>query len=171
MTGDVFRKVQLVLFVILFANLLVAALKIVVGSLINSASMTADGFHSLSDGMSNVIGLIGIRLAMKPKDSDHPYGHNKFETLAGLFISGMLFFVGGKVIYDAIGRFQNPVELDITLPSLIAMVLTLAINIVVSTMEYKKGKGIKQPDSYLRLDAHKKRYLCVHRSTGNTCRD
>ena len=131
--------------VILFANLAVAALKIVVGSLINSASMTADGFHSLSDGMSNVVGLIGIRLAMKPKDSDHPYGHNKFETLAGLFISGMLFFVGGKVIYDAIGRFQNPVELDITLPSLIAMVLTLAVNIFVSVTEYRKGKELNSP--------------------------
>ncbi len=145
MTGNVFRKVQFVLFVILLANLFVAAIKIVIGSLINSASMTADGFHSLSDGMSNVVGLIGIRLAMKPKDFDHPYGHNKFETLAGLFISGMLFFVGGKVIYDAIGRFQNPVELDITMPSLIAMVLTLAINIFVSVTEYKKGKELNSP--------------------------
>lgn len=145
MATDVFRRVQLVLWVILFANLAVAALKIVVGSFINSASMTADGFHSLSDGMSNVVGLIGIRLAMKPKDSDHPYGHNKFETLAGLFISGMLFFVGGKVIFDAISRFRNPVELDITMPSLIAMVLTLAVNIFVSVTEYRKGKELNSP--------------------------
>lgn len=145
MTTDVFRRVQLVLFVILLANLAVAGLKIVVGSLINSASMTADGFHSLSDGMSNVVGLIGIRLAMKPKDLDHPYGHNKFETLAGLFISAMLFFVGGKVIYDAIGRFQHLVELNISLSSLIAMLITLAVNIFVTVTEYKKGKELNSP--------------------------
>lgn len=145
MTTDIFRRVQRVLLAILLANLAVAALKIAVGTLIHSASMTADGFHSLSDGMSNVVGLIGVRLAMKPKDSDHPYGHNKFETLAGLFISAMLFFVGGKVIYDAIGRFQHPVDLSISLSSLIAMLITLAVNIFVSVTEYKKGKELNSP--------------------------
>jgi len=58
--------------------------------------MTADGFHSLADGSSNVVGLIGIHFASKPEDKEHPYGHNKYETLAGLFISVMLFFAGGK---------------------------------------------------------------------------
>lgn len=131
------------LFVILLANLLVAALKMIIGTYIHSASMTADGYHSLSDGMSNIIGLIGIRLAMKPKDADHPYGHNKFETLAGLFISAMLFFIGGKVIFDAISRFREPVALDITLSSLMALLLTLAVNIFVSITEYRKGKELK----------------------------
>nr|WP_295970149.1 cation diffusion facilitator family transporter [uncultured Bacillus sp.] len=145
MSTDTFKKVQLVLFVILLANLIVAVLKIVIGSIIQSASMTADGFHSMSDGMSNVVGLIGIRLAMKPKDLDHPYGHNKFETLAGMFISAMLFFVGGKVIYDAMDRFRNPVEPDISMSSLIVMLITLGINIFVSVTEYRKGKELQSP--------------------------
>jgi cation diffusion facilitator family transporter len=85
-----FKRVQKVLFIILLANIFIAVLKIITGSIIKSASLTADGFHSLSDASSNIVGLIGIHFASKPKDEDHPYGHNKFETLAGLFISVML---------------------------------------------------------------------------------
>lgn len=59
-----YKKAQTVLFVILIANLVVAVLKIAVGTIINSSSMTADGFHSLSDGSSNIVGLIGINLRL-----------------------------------------------------------------------------------------------------------
>jgi cation diffusion facilitator family transporter len=104
---DVYKKVRQVLWLILFANLAVAVLKIVVGTFVHSASMTADGFHSLTDGSSNIVGIIGIRLASKPVDEDHPYGHRKFETLAGLFIAGMLFFIGGKIIVEAINRWRK----------------------------------------------------------------
>jgi len=104
--------------------------------------MTADGFHSLTDGSSNVVGLIGIRLASKPVDEDHPYGHRKFETLTGLFISGMLFFIGGKIIIDAINKIMNPVIPSITLESLVMLLATLCINIFVSVFEYKKGKSL-----------------------------
>ena len=63
-------------------NLLVALAKLVVGWMIASISMVADGFHSLTDSASNVVGLIGISAAAKPPDEDHPYGHRKFETIA-----------------------------------------------------------------------------------------
>lgn len=142
MENNIFRKVQQVLFIILIANLIVAALKIIIGMIIKSASMTADGFHSLSDGSSNIVGLIGIYLASKPKDKDHPYGHNKFETLSGLFISAMLFFVGGKVILSSLYRFQNPVIPNINTSSLIVLLFTLVINVFVSVTEYKKGKEL-----------------------------
>jgi hypothetical protein len=62
--------------------------------LIKSSSLTADGFHSLSDGDSNIVGLLGIWMASRPKDESHPYGHSKFETLAGLAIAGMLVVLG-----------------------------------------------------------------------------
>lgn len=137
-----YKKVQQILLTILVANMLVAVLKIVIGTIIKSASMTADGFHSLSDGSSNIVGLIGIQFASKPKDSDHPYGHNKFETLSGLFISAMLFAIAGKIIIDAIGKFKNPIIPNITLESLIVLLFTLCINIFVSVIEYKKGKEL-----------------------------
>lgn len=139
---DTYKKVRQVLWIILFANLGVAALKIVIGTIIHSASMTADGFHSLTDGSSNIVGLIGIRLASEPVDKNHPYGHRKFERLSGLFISGMLFFIGGKIILDAINRFMNPVIPSITMYSLIVLLATLCINIFVCLYEYKKGKKL-----------------------------
>jgi len=142
METDNFKKVKQVLWVILFANLAVAVLKIIVGNIIKSASMTADGFHSLTDASSNIVGLIGIQYASKPVDEDHPYGHRKFETLAGLFISGMLFVVSGKIIIGAIDRFFDPVIPNITFESLIVLLATLSINIFVSVFEYRKGKKL-----------------------------
>jgi cation diffusion facilitator family transporter len=137
-----YKEIRKVLWIILFANLLVAILKIAVGNMIKSASMTADGVHSLSDGSSNIVGLLGIRLASKPVDEDHPYGHKKFETLSGMFIAIMLAFVGGKIIVDAINRLFNPIFTDITVESIIALLVTLGINIFVSVYELKIGKKL-----------------------------
>ena len=136
------RKVKQILYIILIANLLVAAVKIILGSIIKSASMTADGFHSLSDGSSNIVGLIGIHFASKPKDEKHPYGHTKFETLASLFISVMLFFASVRVILGAISRFFTPIAPTVSVESLILLTLTLVVNIAISTIEYKKGKAL-----------------------------
>lgn len=137
-----FKKVQQILFIILLANLLVAALKFIIGSIIKSASMTADGFHSLSDGSSNIVGLIGIHFASKPEDKEHPYGHNKYETLAGLLIAMMLFFAGGNIILSTIQRFKEPLIPEITIISLMVLVFTLIVNIIVSVTEYRKGKEL-----------------------------
>lgn len=137
-----YKEVQKILAIILVANLLVAGLKILVGTIIKSTSMTADGFYSVSDGASNVIGLIGIHFASKGRDKEHPYGHSKYETLAGLFISLMLFIAGGNVILAAIEKFRNPVMPEVTTMSLLALVFTLIVNIVVSNIEYRKGKEL-----------------------------
>lgn len=137
-----YKKVKQVLLIILFANLGVALLKIIIGNSIKSASMTADGFHSISDGTSNIVGLIGIALASKPIDKEHPYGHNKFEVISGLFIGGMLLFLGFKIIIDAVTRFKNPVTPTITMVSLMVLIVTLLINVLVCTYEYRIGKKL-----------------------------
>ncbi|HHX75718.1 MAG TPA: cation transporter, partial [Firmicutes bacterium] len=100
------------------------------------------GFHSLTDGSANVVGLIGVYFAAQPVDRDHPYGHSKFEMFAGLFIAGMLFVLGGKIIIDAIDRFFRPLLPEITVESLVVLLVTLSINIFVSIFEYKKGKAL-----------------------------
>ena len=135
-------QVKRVLWLILLANFIVALLKIVVGIAIRSTSMTADGFHSISDTTSNILGIIGIILASKPGDKEHPYGHSKFEVISGLFIGAMLLFLGGKIILDALVSFRNPVLPDITLESLIVLLITLLINIFVSNYEHKMGKKL-----------------------------
>lgn len=138
-----FKRVSRVLWIILFANLAVATVKILIGNLVKSASITADGFHSLTDGASNIVGLIGISIASKPVDKCHPYGHRKFETLAGLFISAMLFIIGANIVIEGIDRIINPVLPDISFESIIILIGTILINIVICTYEYNMGKKLK----------------------------
>lgn len=139
MVDGKYKSISNVLWIILFLNFIVAAAKIVMGTMINSGSMTADGFHSLTDGSSNVIGLIGIGAASKPIDKDHPYGHKKYETLTGLFIVGMLVFLGFKIISEAITKLMNPVTPEISTASFVVMFVTLCINIFVTRYEHRKG--------------------------------
>ncbi|MCC0699858.1 cation transporter [Clostridioides sp. ZZV15-6383] len=136
---DNYKKVKQVLWIILFANFLVALLKIIIGNQIKSYSMTADGFHSLSDGASNIVGLIGIFFASKPKDKNHPYGHKKFEIITSLFISGMLFVIAINIILSAVLRITSPIAPSITIESLIVLIITLFINIFVCMYEYRVG--------------------------------
>src|SRR6185503_12930948 len=93
-----------VLWIVLFLNLLVAALKLVFGFLSGALSMVADGFHSALDASSNVIGLTGMRVARKAPDPGHPYGHRKFEALAALAISLFLFITCYEILSSLIGR-------------------------------------------------------------------
>ena len=86
-------------------NLAVALAKLVYGIVSHSAAMEADGFHSLFDGASNIIGLVGIWFASRPADDEHPYGHAKFETFAAALIGIMLAFAGytvGKGAVDSL---------------------------------------------------------------------
>lgn len=134
-----YKKVKLILLVLLGANLIVAISKILIGLVINSSSVMADGFHSISDSASNIIGIIGIVLASRPKDSSHPYGHKKFETIASMFIGTMLLFISFSVIKSSIYKLFNPSILDISVESLVIILLTLFINIFVAVYENKQG--------------------------------
>ena len=137
-----YGKIRWILVSILLLNWIVAAAKIIYGLITRCSSMTADGFHSLSDGASNIAGLIGISLACRPSDTDHPYGHRKYETFFSLCIAGMLGIVCYQLIEEGIRRFRNPVTPQIDTMSFIVMLVTLTINILVMKYEYKKGKAL-----------------------------
>lgn len=138
-----YTKVRNVLLGILILNFAVAAAKIIYGMIIDASSMTADGYHSLSDGTSNIVGIIGIWIASKPADENHPYGHHKFETLATVVIGLLLFFIAFTILQGAYTRFKNPVIPKIDIPSFIVMIATLIVNIFISTYETRKGKELK----------------------------
>ncbi|WP_328586448.1 cation diffusion facilitator family transporter [Clostridium nigeriense] len=127
------------LIILLGANLFVAISKIIVGLIINSSSVMADGFHSISDSASNIVGIIGITLASKPKDNEHPYGHKKFETISSIIIGLMLLILGFNVIKTSIYKLFNPSILEISFVSLLIILITLAINIFVAIYENKQG--------------------------------
>lgn len=133
------KKVKLWLIIILIANIVVAIIKMIIGYLTKSTSVIADSYHSLSDGTSNVIGLIGIHFSSKENDECHPYGHGKYEVLACLFIAAMLFITSLNIIKNSILKLINPVVLDISTISILIFISTLIINIIVAITEYKKG--------------------------------
>lgn len=137
-----YKSIRRVLWIIFIANMAVAIIKIVVGKIINSTAIEADGMHSLTDGSSNIIGIVGIKLASKPEDKEHPYGHYKIETLAAGLIGVMLFFIGINVVNGAVERLKNPVEMYISIERIIIFSMTLLVNIFISVYEYKRGKSL-----------------------------
>lgn len=132
-------KVKKILVIILFFNIFVAISKLVIGLIINSSSVIADSIHSMSDSTSNIIGIIAIMLASKPKDKEHPYGHKKFETIASISIGIILLTLGVSLIKTSIKNFFNQSPLYITFDSLLIILFTLIINIFVSIYENKQG--------------------------------
>lgn len=136
------KKVFRVLAIILVANLVVAGTKVILGLVIKSTSLTADGFHSVSDSFSNVVGMVALHFAMRPDDEEHPYGHTKIETLTGAGIGLVLVYLGIRVVLEAIHKFQNPSMPQYTIVSLVMIVITVAINIFVARYERKQGEKL-----------------------------
>ena len=150
-----YTQIKRILIAILGLNWAVALAKIVYGLFTNCNSMAADGFHSLADGTSNIIGLIGIHIASKPRDINHPYGHKKYETFFTLGIAGLLLIISLNLIGKGINRFFKPVVPRIDLTSFLVMLFTLAINLAVMNYEYKKGK-LLQSDILISDSLHTK---------------
>jgi cation diffusion facilitator family transporter len=128
-----------VLWIIMFLNFLVAGFKIIIGTISNSGSIIADGYHSLSDGSGNIVGIVGLSIAGRPIDNNHPYGHKKFETISSMIIGFLLFAVGSKVAYNSVVNIIHPKTPDISYLSFIIMICTLVVNIFVVKYEYSRG--------------------------------
>lgn len=134
-----FRKIRKVMYYVLFLNLAVSFAKITYGYYTDVLSMQSDGFHSLFDGVSNIIGLIGIRIAAKPPDKEHPYGHRKFETLASIVIAVILAAVAFEIVNSAFERFGNNSNPEVTVISFIVMFATMCVNYMVTKYERRVG--------------------------------
>jgi cation diffusion facilitator family transporter len=145
------RSVRRVLKNILALNLLVAGAKLIVGWLSSSISMVADGFHSLTDSASNVVGLVGISVARQPADEDHPYGHRKFETLAVLVIGGLLAMTAWEILESCIDRLRAGGTPRVGVASFVVMATTILINLGVALFEARKAKTLGS--EILRADA------------------
>lgn len=141
--NDTRAQVRKVLFVTLLLNLAVAIGKITIGALTGALSITADGFHSLMDGASNIFGLIASRIADQPPDEDHPYGHRRFETLAALGIGVLLLLTGWEIITSAVERLTAGAEPEVTPLTFIVLTATLIVNLIVSTWERREGNRLR----------------------------
>ncbi len=146
-----YREVRRVLLRILLLNLAVALTKVAFGHLTGSISILSDGFHSLTDGASNVVALVGLRLANKPPDANHPYGHRKFETLAAAAVALFLLVIVVEIAQLAFARFRTGGAPSVTAASFAIMFATLAINIAV--VRFERGAGRRLSSELLLADA------------------
>ena len=136
-------QVSTVLYRVLFLNLIVATAKIALGLSTGAVSVLSDGYHSLTDTASNVVGIIGVRIAGAPPDDDHPYGHRKFETMASLGIMVFLLLVLREVLSAAWDRFHTGGQPIINPLTFVVMGGTFAVNLGVVFYEKRAGRRLQ----------------------------
>ncbi|CVH79900.1 cation diffusion facilitator family transporter [Rubneribacter badeniensis] len=142
--SDRMRSIRRVLWTILLLNLGVAAAKYAWGTISGSASMQADGIHSVFDSAGNVVGLVGISLAARPADAGHPYGHAKFETYASLVIGVLLLLAAFEVGSSAAAKLAaGSYTAEVGPMSFVVMAGTLAVNLGVTVYERRFAKRLK----------------------------
>lgn len=126
----------------LVANLAVAGAKIGYGYLTGAVSILSDGFHSLTDAASNIVGLVGVRAARKPPDREHPYGHRKYETLAAVGIFMFLLLVMLEILRAAWARFQSGEVPQVSGASFLLMLISVAVNLAVVRYERRAAERL-----------------------------
>ena len=136
---------------VLVLNLAVAAAKLVLGYATGAVSIVSDGFHSLADSTSNIIGLVGLRAARKPPDADHPYGHRKFETLAAAGIFVFLLLAVVEITRGALRRIADPAPPEISPLTFAVMIATLVVNLWV--VRYERGQARRLHSELLLADS------------------
>ena len=124
------------------ANALLFAMKLVVGTLAGSVSITADALNNLSDASSSVVTLLGFKLAEKPADADHPYGHARYEYLSGLAVAAMILFIGYELAKSSVQKIFNPVAVDFTWITAAVLLASMAIKLWLSLFNTRMGKKI-----------------------------
>jgi len=132
-----------VLIRVLFANLAVTLLKIIVGILTGVLAVVADGFHSLVDSSSNLIGLAAISLARRPADDNHPYGYQRYETLGALSIGVLMLVAAWEIARAIVERYLQGGEPQMDLVSLGLVMMTFPVNLVVVILERRSGKNLQ----------------------------
>ena len=148
---DRYARVVAVLYRVLFLNLAVAVVKIVLGYATGAVSILSDGFHSLTDSASNVVALVGVSIARRPPDENHPYGHRKYETMASLGILVFLALVLVQVLVAAYDRFVNGGTPRVFPEGIGIMTATLITNVCVVSYELRAARRLKS--EVLRADA------------------
>ncbi len=124
----------------ILANVILAGGKVVIGIFSYSTSVLAEGIHSLMDVFSSLISFWGIKIAKKPVDKEHPYGHFKFEVLAGFLITLILFGTGVGIIYEAYQKFLTPSLIKIPILAISIMIFSALVNEIMARLKIYFGK-------------------------------
>lgn len=124
------------------SNLVLFVIKIAAGIIFNSIAITADAINNLSDSGSSLITLLGFKLAERPADNQHPFGHARMEYLSGLIVSFLVLFLGLQLIKTSVEKIINPQETQFTLLTLAILVIAIMIKLWQALFYRKIGRLI-----------------------------
>ena len=123
-------------------NLVLFALKLLVGTISGSVSITADAMNNLSDATSAIVTLVGFKLAEKPADDDHPYGHARYEYLSGLAVAAMIIVIGFELAKTSVEKIFQPAAVEFTLPVAVVLLGSILVKLWLSLFNSSLGKYI-----------------------------
>lgn len=129
-------------FVGIFCNVLLCAAKISIGALMHSISVMADGINNLSDAASSIIGYAGVKMAEKPADEEHPFGHGRMEYIAALVVAFLVIEVGFSFLKTSIGKLKNPEDIMFEWIPFLILLLSIGVKLWMAAFNRKLGKRI-----------------------------
>ena len=126
----------------IFINIILFIMKLFAGIFTSSISVMADAFNNLSDAGSSIVTLVGFKMAEKPADNDHPYGHGRVEYITGLIIAFIILIMGLELLKSSVQKIINPEDVQLTTVSLIILIVSIAAKLWLSVFNRKLGKII-----------------------------
>lgn len=126
----------------IICNCLLAAGKLIVGHMTSSMSITADGLNNLSDGASSIVTLLGFKLAEKPADRKHPYGHARIEYIAGLTVAVMILFIGLELGKSSVQKLIDPEPIEFSFTAVWVLCASILVKLFMMLFNLKMGRRI-----------------------------
>lgn len=127
----------------ILCNLLLFGFKLLVGTLAGSVSIVADAMNNLSDASGSIVTIIGFRLAEKPADDDHPYGHARYEYLTGLAVAAMIVVIGFELAKSSVEKILNPAAVAFSTVTAVVLLVSIGIKLWLSLFNTRLGNTIQ----------------------------
>lgn len=113
----------------ILCNIILSVSKFFIGVISNSVSIMADGINNLSDASSNIVTILGTKLANKPVDAEHPFGHGRMEYISALVVAFLIFLMGFELGKSSIEKIINPQEVTFSIVSLVVLILSIVVKL------------------------------------------
>ena len=121
-------------------NVFLFILKLAVGMVVGSVSVMSDAFNNLSDAASSIVSFIGVKMASRPADEEHPFGHGRMEYVAALVVSFLVIEVGWTLLKSSAGKIFHPEEMVFSLPSVLILAASVAVKLWMAYFNRTLGK-------------------------------
>ncbi|MGI6012397.1 MAG: cation diffusion facilitator family transporter [Ruminococcus sp.] len=127
----------------ILCNVFLFAAKLLIGIIMGSIAVTADAFNNLSDAASSVISFVGVKMASKPADDEHPFGHGRMEYIAAFIVAFLVIQVGFSLFKTSIGKLRSPEAISFELVPFLILILSIGVKLWMAAYNRKLGKRIE----------------------------